>query len=83
MSTRYVSTYGGWINAASTESDCLVQKLAAPAAYTEKPSTLLQRTLVVPELAIDNCFVNLVPVLIRLFDRVDVAKLLDCCRSRI
>ena len=45
MSTRYVSTYGGWINAASTESDCFVRKLAAP-AYTEEPSTLLDRSRV-------------------------------------
>ena len=35
MSTRYVSTYGGWISAASTESDCFVQKLAAPAGHDD------------------------------------------------
>ena len=88
MSTHYVSTYGGWINAASTESDCFVQKLAAPASHDDLRIQRSRRPCFsapwsFPSWPLTTALLNLVPVLMCLFGRVDVAKLLNCCRSRI
>ena len=81
------SFFCGWINAAPTESDCFVRELAAPAGHDDLRIYRNRRpcfSAPFPSwpLTIALC-TYIVPVLMRLFGRVDVAKLLNCCRSRI
>ena len=72
------SLFCGWINAAPTESDCFVRELAAPAGHDDLRIYRNRRPCFsAPFPSWPLTIAYIVPVLMRLVGRVDVAKLLQ------